>query len=101
MKYQITFFLLLAEEYMLPCINKQVLGVDCPGCGIQRAGHLLLQGEFWAAFKMYPAIYTILLLFGFLILDAFVKIKYANKISIALMVSTLVLILTNYILKFI
>jgi len=39
-------------------------------------------------------------LFGFLGLDYFLKIRHANKISIFLMISTVVLILTNYILKF-
>ena len=47
------------EEYMLPCLNKKLFGVDCLGCGIQRALSLLIHGEFIAAFKMYPAIYTL------------------------------------------
>ncbi len=45
------------EEFMLPCLNKELFGVDCIGCGIQRATVLLFRGEFIAAFKMYPAIY--------------------------------------------
>ena len=55
------------EDYMLPCLNKQLLGVDCPGCGLQRSAHLLLHGEFVAAFQMYPAIYTIIPLFALVI----------------------------------
>jgi hypothetical protein len=74
--------------------------MDCPGCGLQRSVVFLLQGDFTAAFKMYPAIYTIILLFGFLALDQFLKIKHANKITIFLMILTVVLILTNFILKF-
>lgn len=90
-----------AEDFMLPCLNKEFLGVECPGCGIQRAVALLFQGEFIAAFMMYPAVYTMLLLFGFLVVDQFFTIRYANKISIFLMVATVVLILINFILKFI
>jgi hypothetical protein len=85
---------------MLPCLSKQILGMDCPGCGLQRSVVFLLQGDFTAAFKMYPAIYTIILLFGFLALDQFLKIKHANKVTIFLMILTVVLILTNFILKF-
>ena len=75
--------------------------MDCPGCGIQRAVLLLFQGEFLAAFKMYPAIYPILGLFGFLILDQFFKIKYANTISISLMILSVLLILINFTIKII
>lgn len=96
----LTTSLLVVEDYMLPCISKQVLGIDCPGCGLQRSVVFLFQGEFLAAFKMYPAIYSIILLFGFLAVDFFFKIKYANKISIFLMITTVVLILINFILKF-
>lgn len=89
-----------AEEYMLPCFSKKIFGLDCPGCGIQRSVALILQGEFVAAFKMYPAIYTLILLFCFLILNNFYSVKFYNKIIITLTTITVVLILTNYILKF-
>lgn len=94
-------FVLHIEEYMLPCFTKKIFGVDCPGCGLQRSMAFLLKGDFASAFEMYPAIFTIILLLGFLLADTFFKIKHANKISITLMISSVVLILTNYILKFI
>ncbi|MCW5515880.1 DUF2752 domain-containing protein [Muriicola sp. Z0-33] len=97
---QLAVLLLAIEDYLLPCMSKQLLGMDCPGCGLQRAVVFLFQGEFLAAFKMYPAIYSILLLFGFLSLDFLFKIKYANKIIIFLMISSVGLILINFILKF-
>ncbi len=88
-----------ADSYMLPCLNKKLFGVACPGCGIQRAVVLLFKGEFGAAFAMYPAIYTLLLLFGFLAFNKFYTVKHANKIIITLAVINLTIILTNYILK--
>ncbi len=88
------------EDYMLPCVNKEFLGVECPGCGLQRAVALVFRGEFADAFLMYPAVYTLMLLFGFLIADQFFTIRFANKISIGLMLSTILLILINFILKF-
>lgn len=92
---------LALEDNMLPCLSKQVLGFPCPGCGIQRAVSLLFKGEFYAAFLMYPAIYPILALFTFLVLDVFVKIKYSNQISIGLMITSVVFILGNYVIKLI
>jgi len=84
---------------MLPCLNKQLLGLDCPGCGLQRSVDLLLHGEFVAAFQMYPAIYPILLLLSFLITSSFAKFKYSHQIKIAVMLITAGTVLISYILK--
>ncbi|MFS4456609.1 DUF2752 domain-containing protein [Maribacter sp. 2304DJ31-5] len=94
-------FLLGLENYMLPCFTKKLFGFDCPGCGIQRSLVYLAKGEFLAAFGMYPAIYPMLLLFGFLVLDRFYSFKFSNKITTVLMIGTVGMILINYILKFI
>ena len=87
------------EDYMLPCLNKKLFGVECFGCGIQRSVILLFQGEFIAAFKMYPAIYTLILFVGFLILNLFYKFKYAERIKLILVVLNVVIIVTSYIIK--
>ena len=101
MKIISILFDLHIEDYMLPCFSKKIFGVDCPGCGLQRSIAFLFKGDFSAAFKMYPAIFTIILLLFFLLADTFFRIKFANIILITLMISNVVLILTNYILKFI
>ncbi len=92
-------FLFAAKDLMLPCLSKQLLGMECPGCGIQRSVWLLFQGEFVAAFKMYPAVYPILGLFAFLLLDRFFRIKHSNTISIVLMLMSVVMILANFLYK--
>ena len=87
------------DDYMLPCINKKLFGIDCMGCGFQRAFSLLLKGDFIAAFQMYPAIYTLLLLGLFLIAGLFVKFKYSEKIKIGLVILNLLIIVVSYIIK--
>lgn len=87
------------EDYMLPCLNKKLFGLDCLGCGIQRAVALIFKGEFIAAFTMYPAIYPMLFLFIFLIFDSFRPIKYGERIKLSLAALTLIFAITNYILK--
>jgi len=87
------------EDYLLPCINKKIFGIECLGCGIQRATALLFKGEFLAAFKMYPAIYTLIILLGFLILNIFVKFKYDKKIKIALILINIAIIVISYAIK--
>lgn len=87
------------EEYMVPCMNKSIFGIDCMGCGTQRSLALLLDGEFIEAFKMFPAIYT-LLLFGLTItlhlLDK--KRNYLTSIAV-LAVANGVIMVVNYFYK--
>ena len=64
MKLLFTFLPLFIEDYMLPCFTKKIFGFDCPGCGLQRSVAFLFQGDFTAAWEMYPALFTIIPLFG-------------------------------------
>lgn len=87
------------EEYMLPCLNKKFFGLDCMGCGMQRSAVLLAKGEFVDAFNMYPAIYTLLLLFGIIAFNTFKDFKYASKIILILAVLNGIIIVSNFIIK--
>lgn len=87
------------EDFMLPCLNKQLFGIDCLGCGIQRATVLLFKGEFVAAFHMYPAIYTLLLFAVFLLLSLLVKIPYAKQIKYGFIILNVAVIVTSYVFK--
>lgn len=88
-----------AEEYMLPCLNKKLFGLDCMGCGLQRSAVLVAKGEFIDAFNMYPAIYTLILLFGIIAFNTFKNFKYASKIILILAVLNAVIIVTSFIIK--
>ncbi len=85
------------NNYMLPCMNKQVLGFECPGCGIQRSVTLVSEGKFVDGFLMYPAIYTLSLLGIVILVSVFYKFKYSTKIISILAIISIVLILTNFI----
>jgi hypothetical protein len=84
---------------MIPCLNKKLFGFDCPGCGIQRSLVHLFQGEFIAAFKMYPAIYTLLFLGGFMVFKNKIKKNNSRKIILILAVINILIILSSYIIK--
>ena len=87
------------EDFMIPCLNKKLFGFDCPGCGIQRAIAFLFQGDFIAAFKMYPAIYTLLFFGGFLLINRKINFKYAQRIILILSILNIFIILGSYIIK--
>lgn len=89
------------QDYMIPCATKQILGFDCPGCGLQRSVLLLLQGDFLAAFYMFPAIYPLLALVTVLVFNQIISIKHYQKLVIVFSISTVVAILINFIFKLI
>jgi len=89
------------EEFLLPCLNKQLFGIECYGCGSQRAVLLLLDGEFTAAFRMFPAIYSILILLIFILYNLFYKFKYDFSIKIGLISLNVTIIIINYAIKMI
>lgn len=89
------------EEFLLPCLNKQLFGMECYGCGSQRAVLLLLDGEFTAAFRMFPAIYSILILLIFILFNLFFRFKYDFSIKIGLILLNAAIIIINYALKMI
>lgn len=86
----------MMEEYLLPCINKSLLGMECFGCGGQRAVILFFQGNFTEAFYMYPAIYPILLLLAFLVFNLFFKFRRDFQVKIGLIIFAGTVMAVNY-----
>ncbi|UZT99565.1 DUF2752 domain-containing protein [Chryseobacterium fluminis] len=87
------------EDFMLPCPIKKTFGIECLGCGSQRAIVMVFQGRFTEAFHLYPAVYT-LLLFFFILGISFIdrKRKYGNLLVILIMINIVVMIV-SYVCK--
>lgn len=86
----------MMEKFLLPCLNKELFGLECYGCGGQRALLLLIKGEFGAAFHMFPAIYPLFLLLFFVLFNLFFRFKYEFVIKIGLILLTAVFLVINY-----
>lgn len=89
------------ELHLLPCPIKMLTGLECPGCGIQRAFTALLRGDLAESFRLFPALlpllFTLILLLlhlrfrfrngaaylrhGYLLTTAIVLISYAIKMT--------------------
>ena len=87
------------EEYMLPCLNKKLLGFECFGCGIQRALALILEGDFIGAFYMYPAIYSLIAMFSYLLLHLKFQFKNGHRIIFGLFLLNISIIVVSFIFK--
>ncbi|MDO5971835.1 DUF2752 domain-containing protein [Flavivirga aquimarina] len=89
------------DDYMLPCLNKKLLGIECMGCGLQRSIVLIFKGQFADAFYMYPAVYSLIILFVCIGINIFFKFKHSNRIIGALAIITIAIIIISYIIKII
>jgi hypothetical protein len=89
------------DSWMIPCMSKKLIGMECPGCGIQRSISLLMHGDLVDSFLMYPGLFPGAFLFFFLIFDFFKTIKYGEQIKLWATLITLVTILGSFFIKMI
>jgi hypothetical protein len=68
------------ENHQVPCIYKSILGIDCPGCGLQRAFIELLKGNLSESFRIYPPLFPVLILFMLLILQLVFRFRKGGLI---------------------
>jgi hypothetical protein len=87
------------EDYMMPCMTKKLFGIDCFGCGIQRALTLIIQGNFEGAFYMYPAIYTMLIFFAAIGLNYIDKKRNYHYIIVTFGIITAIIMVISYFYK--
>lgn len=79
------FFVLLDEV----CITQILFGFPCPGCGLTRAGILLLQFRFAEAWQMHPFIYAWLFLGLYLCYNRYIRGKSAKALVPLVIIITL------------
>lgn len=83
------------QNNLLSCPFKYFTGIDCPGCGFQRAVMALIQGQWRASFLLYPPTIPLLLFFLYGIADAFFKLdndKGTLKKALFIPVATIVFV---------
>jgi hypothetical protein len=85
------------QDHLLPCPFKYITGIDCPGCGFQRAVLALMQGQWKTSFLLYPPTIPLLLLFLYGISDAFFKLDTAKgNLKKALFIPVAAIVLISY-----
>ncbi|MDR1154714.1 MAG: DUF2752 domain-containing protein [Bacteroidales bacterium] len=89
------------EKRQAPCFYKSALGVDCPGCGMQRAFIALLRGDFVESLKLYPALIPTIVMLVFLAVHIFYHVKNGARILVSLFLLNVVIIVISYICKLI
>ena len=95
------YYTLLAklEQLMLPCLFKSLLGIECPGCGLQRSLFLLARGRVLESISLYWATLPILGMLLFCLLHLKFQFKYGNRILIFLYSCNGLIIFCHYFYK--
>ena len=89
------------EKHQVSCFYKSVLGVECPGCGMQRAIIALLRGDLIESLRLYPALLPTIALLLFLIAHLFLNLKHGAKILLYLFIFNAAIIVFSYLYKLI
>ena len=82
-----------SETVFILCVTKNISGIDCPGCGSQRAFHELLHGNFIKAAKLNLTIYFFTPLFLFIFLKTALKPFHIDLPDLLITTKRLMLIL--------
>jgi len=84
------------ESHQLPCMYKKFLGVECPGCGMQRAFIELLKGNFAESIKIFPALIPMIFLVLFLGAHLLFKFRQGAAILKYSFIFTTAIIVIHY-----
>lgn len=84
---------------MLPCASKQLLGMECPGCGLQRSFISLLQGHIADSFALYPGLVPLAVFFVLAFLKFTGMYKIRSQVLVVTGILVVLTVLGHYILK--
>jgi len=87
------------ESHQIPCFYKKYFGIECPGCGMQRAFIELLKGNIIESIKIYPALIPIIIMLFLLILHLIFKFKKGALYIKFFFIFSSILIVLNYLYK--
>lgn len=87
------------ENHLFNCIFKSSFGIECPGCGTQRALISLLKGDIISSLKYHAGVIPFLITVIALIIQLKLKHPSGGKIIMWLFIVTTATTITQYIIK--
>ena len=85
------------ESHQQACFYKKYLGVECPGCGMQRSFIALLKGEIAESFVLFPALLPTVTLILYLVLHLIFKFRTGAAILKNLFIINTIIVVLGYI----
>ena len=82
---------------MAPCFYQRVLGIPCPGCGMQRSLIELLKGNLLESLRLYPALIPMAAMLIFLVIHLIFRFKKGGDILKYLFLGNIAIVVFHYI----
>lgn len=87
------------ESHQQACFYKKYLGIECPGCGMQRSFIKMLKGNFIESITLFPALIPMILLIFILIIHLIFKLKNGAVMLKILFIINISIVVLSYIYK--
>lgn len=87
------------ESVAQPCFYSRFLGIECPGCGMQRAFIELLRGNFQESLALFPALIPTIMLVTLLVAHLIFRFRNGAILLKILFIFNVVIIVLHYIYK--
>lgn len=84
------------EQHQAPCSWKEHFGVECPGCGMQRAFIELLKGNIWDSICLYPALIPLMVLLIYTFLHLWINFRKGALVIKILFIFTVFLMFIHF-----
>jgi len=86
-------------SFFLTCPSKKWIGIECPGCGMQRSWYTLYKGNIKESWQYNPGGITFLMLLIFTALHLKFAFKHGAKFILWGFIATAALMWGNFFLK--
>lgn len=89
------------EQHLFTCTIKDLIGLGCPGCGMQRAFLALIRGDIIESLKLnislIPFLFTIVFTIGHLVFS----FNNGQKFIVIFFSTTALMLIVNFVVKLI
>ena len=89
------------ESHQGTCSFREHVGIECPGCGLQRSILALLRGDLVESILQFPALLPLMAMFAFLGIHLVFKFKHGAFVLKMFYITNISIIIMNYIYKLI
>jgi len=89
------------ESHQGTCSFREHVGIECPGCGLQRSILALLKGDLVESILQFPALLPLMAMFAFLGIHLVFKFKHGAFVLKMFYITNISIIIMNYIYKLI